>query len=321
MLIFKYVSPDAVSKVFEQTDKLLIRFGLPRDYNDPYELFLQPSPPIEAEEVRAFYLFFLGELAQAPVACFSKRPESLVMWAHYGREGAGMCLGFDEDRLVNEFPLAYVADISYSDGPATVAAGLVEFAYETAKRRHTLALIETAQRAAYFTKRSDWAYESERRIVVPPNAVEEHTGVLVGKVGPEALRYIVVGPAMGPDLRELCESRAKRWHVPVIRLRVGTRTFAPFFSGDKMSAGVWSGSGFQEIVEVCDKCGEPSDHLESGECSWCVITEDAQRAAGNRSLLAATLALGIDKGLPFAFQGLMPRGQLVRKPSGETPKK
>ena len=42
MLLFKYVSPDAAPKVFENADELFIRFGLPSTYNDPYELFLKP---------------------------------------------------------------------------------------------------------------------------------------------------------------------------------------------------------------------------------------------------------------------------------------
>jgi hypothetical protein len=35
MLLFKYVGPDAVPKLFENADELSIRFGLPRTYNDP----------------------------------------------------------------------------------------------------------------------------------------------------------------------------------------------------------------------------------------------------------------------------------------------
>ena len=49
MLLFKYVSPDAAPWVFENADELSIRFGLPRTYNDPYELFLQPDTPLESK--------------------------------------------------------------------------------------------------------------------------------------------------------------------------------------------------------------------------------------------------------------------------------
>jgi hypothetical protein len=106
MLIFKYLSPDAVDKVCADANELSIRFGLPKAYNDPYELLLQPDSPLENKERRAFYAYFLGKVIEAPVACFSRRPDSVVMWAHYGRESTGICLGFDEEALVNELPIA-----------------------------------------------------------------------------------------------------------------------------------------------------------------------------------------------------------------------
>src|ERR1700733_13230580 len=190
MLLFKYVSPDAAPRVFESADELLIRFGLPSTYNDPYELFLEPDRPLESEEQRAFYDYFVRKVVEAPVACFSRRPDSVVMWAHYARETTGICLAFDEDALVNQLPVAWVSDIEYADGPATIEAEIINYAYVTGKRRHTFRLLAIAHRAAYFRKRIDWQYEAERRIVVPPDAVEDHNGVLLGKVKPEALRYI-----------------------------------------------------------------------------------------------------------------------------------
>jgi len=50
------------------------------------------------------------------------------MWAHYAGNGTGICLGFDEDALVDEFPVAYVGDLSYSNGPATVESDFVKWA-------------------------------------------------------------------------------------------------------------------------------------------------------------------------------------------------
>lgn len=311
MLLFKYASPDAAPKVFESTDRLFIRFGLPKTYNDPYELFLEPTPPLESEELRAFYEFFLGKVVEAPVACFSRRPDSVVMWAHYGREGTGICLGFDEDTLVNQFPIAYVENITYAENPATVPSGLVEFAYTTGKRRHSLALIRVAHRAAYFTKRNDWEYEAERRIVVTSDAVENRNGVLLGGVKPDALRYIILGPKVLPTVKELCQARAKEWGVPLIELRIGSRTFAPFFTGLDMPVGIWSGETFEKVADVCGECGEPASALESGKCQWCTVTHEMIQSAARQSLLAISLALGVEEGLPLEFDGMVPRGRLV----------
>jgi hypothetical protein len=311
MLLFKYVSPDAAAKVFERADELSIRFGLPKTYNDPYELFLEPDPPLQDEEQRAFYNYFLGKVVEAPVACFSKRPDSVVMWAHYGREGAGICLAFDEDALVEQFPIAYVGDIEYSDGPGKVPSWVVEHAFTTGKGRHTLRLLEIGHRAAYFMKRTDWQYEAERRVVVLPDAVEDHTGLLLGKVSPEALRYIILGPKADFAVKELCQARAREWGIPLIELRIGSRTFAPFFTGPGMPAVTWSNSDFAKVADVCGECGEPANLSESGKCQWCDITKEIKESAPGRSSLTISLNLGIRKGIPLAFDGMEPRGRLV----------
>jgi len=313
MLLFKYVSPDSVGKVFERDNEVLIRFGLPKSYNDPYELFLEPDRPLESEELRAFYNHFLGKVVEAPVACFSRRPDSVVMWAHYGREGAGICLALDEDELVEQFPIAYAGDISYSNGPAKVPSWVVEYAFTTAKRRHTLRLLEIGHRAAYFMKRADWQYEAERRIVVPPDAVEDREGVLIGHVSPKTLRYVIAGPKTKPDAKELCLERTRKWNIPLIDLRIGSRTFAPFFTGSDIPARTWSGTNFEKIADVCEECGEPSNLSESRKCQWCDISKEVKESAPRRSGLTVSLSLGIDKGIPLAFDKMEPGGHLVSK--------
>jgi hypothetical protein len=313
MLLFKYVGPDSVSKVLESATELSIRFGLPRAYNDPYELFLEPDPPLEDEEQRAFYNYFLGKVVEATVACFSKRPESVVMWAHYSREGSGICLAFDEDEFVEQFRLAYVGDITYSDGPAKVSSKIIDYAYETGKRRLTFGLLRIGHRAAYYVKRTDWQYEAERRVVVTPDAVEDRNGILLGRVKPKALRYIILGPRVGTDVRRLCEGRARDWGVPLIELRIGSRTFTPFFKAHDMPAVIWSGVDFEKAASVCAECGEPADSLASGKCQWCGISEEAKDSAPRRSLLVLSLSEGIDKGIPFEFDGMEPRGYLVKE--------
>jgi hypothetical protein len=313
MLLFKYVSPDAIPKVFQSADEILVRFGLPRAYNDPYELFLEPDRPLASDEERAFYDFFLGKVVEAPVACFSRRPDSVVMWAQYGRDGAGICLAVDEDTFVDRLPVAFVGDIEYTNGPATIDSEYIRYAYVTGKRRHTFFLLAKAHRAAYFRKRIDWQYEAERRVVVTPNAVEDRDGILLCRVKPDALRYVILGPRTTPTLRELCTARAQQWGVPLLELRIGARIFTPFFRGSDASAAAWSGENFELIEDVCGACGEPANLSDSGTCEWCDISEEARIAGSRRSMLTATLAMGIDDGLPLMFEGMDPRGRFDRE--------
>jgi hypothetical protein len=321
MLLFKYVSPDATPKVFEGADEILVRFGLPHAYNDPYELFLQPDRTITSEEERAFYDYFLGKVVEAPVACFSRRPDSVVMWAHYGRDGGGVCLALDEDAFIAQLPVAFVGDIDYTDGPATIDSGYIRHAFMTGKRRHTFFLLAHAHRAAYFRKRIDWQYEAERRVVVIPDAVEDRNGVLLCRVKPEALRYIILGPRTTPTLKELCAASAQRWNVPLLELRIGARTFTPFFTHADTTPSVWTGEDFEAVQAVCGTCGEPANLSDAGLCEWCSISEKARIEGPRRSMLTATLAMGIDEGIPLMFQGMEPRGHLVAEAPLEQPNK
>jgi hypothetical protein len=317
LLLFKYLCPDGALKVFEHDAELALRFELPRDYNDPYELFLQAEPPFESEDVRAFYDFFLGEVAQAPVSCFSKRPDSVVMWAHYGRGGAGICIGFDEDRLAEQFPIAFVDDVEYLDRPATVESSIVNRAFLTGKNRHALRLLDIGHRAAYFIKRSDWRYESERRLVVPPEAVEDQNGVLIARIEPQALRYIILGARVRPDVRTLCETRADDYRVPLLELKIGKRTYEPLFIDAGTSSAIWSGARFEPLESVCETCSEPTDISMGGQCEWCSISDEDRQSASGRSLLKILLDRGIVEGVPLAFDGLSPKGWMVNKPRSE----
>jgi hypothetical protein len=136
MLLFKYLGPEAVSHVLACDGEIALKFNRPESFNDPYELFLQPDAPLQSDELMAFYEHFLREVPQLPVSCFSKRPESIVMWSHYGRDCTGICLGFDEDELADTFPIAYIDNVSYADGPAQISSHLVQHAFATGKPAH-----------------------------------------------------------------------------------------------------------------------------------------------------------------------------------------
>lgn len=66
MLVFKYLALAGARKVLERDDSLSLKFGLPREYHDPYELFLQPSERLATEELRAFFDFFFGRVVHTP---------------------------------------------------------------------------------------------------------------------------------------------------------------------------------------------------------------------------------------------------------------
>jgi hypothetical protein len=98
--------------------------------------------------------------------------------------------------------------------------------------------------------------------------------------------------------------------VPLIELRIGSRSFTPFFTAQDMPAVIWSGADFEKAARVCAECEEPAELLESSKCQWCDISEEAKDSAPRRSLLTLSLSEGIDKGIPLEFDGMEPRGHL-----------
>lgn len=310
MLVFKYLAVEGARRVLAQDDSLSLKFGLPKEYNDPYELFLQPSERLDAEELRAFFDFFFGRVVQTPVLCLSLRPECVPMWAHYAEEGAGIVLGFDEDALAEHFALAYLADVEYSDAPASVDAHLIQWAFTTGKRRHAIRLLAKAHRAAYFRKRQEWQYERERRLVVATDEVPLVNGLLLATLSSTALRCAICGPRTPTDLRLRCELMQAQLGIPLFDFMVGRRSYEPMFRQSDARVVRWSGSDFVEVEQTCATCSEPSDDLDgTARCEWCRIGDDAHRAAAKKSMLAATLYFGLDRGLPLEFEGLQPKGR------------
>lgn len=322
IVIFKYLGPQGAAKALEQGDSVSLRFGLPRAYNDPYELFLQPSRSLVTEELRAFYEFFFGRVVQAPVSCFSLRPECVPMWAHYAREGAGVVLGFDEDALAEHFALAYFADVEYSDVPASIDAGMIDWAFTTGKRRHAIQLLASAHRAAFFRKRLEWQYERERRLVVATNEVSDVGGLLLAAVSPTALRFLILGPSSEPQMRERCEWFSAKYGVPLLEFVVGRRSYEPIFREAGGAVRRWNGAEFEQVRSACTACSEPAEDLDgAGRCVWCRIDDEVRQRAAKRSMLAATLYFGLDRGLPLEFDGLSPKGRDAATWIAEEPKR
>lgn len=93
--IYKYVSPGNVDNVFSHPGKATLKFSLPSEFNDPYELFLTIDFNRDPEEL-AFYLDLIGENLQFPTTCFSLSPNVVPMWAHYAQNHQGLVIEFSE---------------------------------------------------------------------------------------------------------------------------------------------------------------------------------------------------------------------------------
>ena len=309
MPLFKYFGPAASAASLSKPGEYTLRFNHPKDYNDPYELFLLPDEPLESIEERAYYENFLKQLPQAPVTCFSRRPDSTVMWAHYGQLSTGICLELDEDKLFQEIDGGYICDVEYSDSPAYISSNAIKLACTTKKNRHTLFLLSSANRAAYFRKRAIWSYEQERRLVLTHDQVIELNKLLLGRYSSVSIARIIIGPHADHGLREMVMSYAKESGVEVMDMAYSRRVVHPIFRLlDKTY--YWTGDWFQHQEHCCNKCFEPLEN-DNRKCHWCELSEEDLAWARNTNQTMAFVGAGVMPGIPLLFDGLVRRGRRI----------
>ncbi|MGD0017258.1 MAG: DUF2971 domain-containing protein [Verrucomicrobiia bacterium] len=97
------------------------------------------------------------------IGCFSKRNDSILMWAHYAKQHTGLVIGYDTDQE----PFSLTG--KYLD--------LLEVEYRDCKpiyhHRHDVDEFQKEFFAAAKSKFTDWQYEQEVRIIVPRTSLRE----------------------------------------------------------------------------------------------------------------------------------------------------
>jgi hypothetical protein len=82
--IYKYVGSSNLNNVLASAEQVTLKCSYPKDFNDPYELFLTINFN-EKPDALAFYSEVIGDLPQLPTTCFSRSPSVIPMWAHYAQ--------------------------------------------------------------------------------------------------------------------------------------------------------------------------------------------------------------------------------------------
>src|SRR5947207_10728280 len=86
---YKYLRSASVEKVSAEAGTSAFKCSYPRDFNDPYELFLT----VEYEqdpEVLAYYHEVIGAIQQLATTWLYKSPEVVPMWAQYDENYTGV---------------------------------------------------------------------------------------------------------------------------------------------------------------------------------------------------------------------------------------
>lgn len=276
--VYKYFSAGVLDLVFAQPGFCGIKCSLPKDYNDPYELFLGVDLTV-TPELLAAYRELVAELPQRPTSCFSKSPIVSPMWAHYGDNHSGFVVEFDVDALKAAFPDILIKDVTYRTEPSENIAGQLQMAVGTKKPRHAYFLQQTVLASAYFSKDVAWSYEQECRLLDQEEYCETIAGNKILQVPIACCTAIIAGrnatPATVADTKDIAAQGGLRWLHAVI----GKSIAQPFLELETGARVVFDGAEMVAAAKVCQSCAEPI-LSDKSHCAWCSITEeDALKAA------------------------------------------
>lgn len=279
--IYKYIGANCVEKVFSQRDFVSLKCSLPKDFNDPYELFLTIDFNIGPEKL-AYYYDVVGDMPQHPTTCFSRSPIVVPMWAHYSQNHTGFAVEFSEEKLKEYFPNSVINDITYSDVPAKDLLGMLEMAHGTAKMRHAYFLANAVFSSAYFTKTTCWEYEQERRMVAAGAEVREENGLILLDVPRDCVTNIICGSRASSETKAELAKISADIGCGYLELRIGKSSATPYLIQNGEQSYVFDGRAITQCLQHCHACWEPIAQGVS-QCSWCQIDEALRSYTASRN--------------------------------------
>ena len=275
---YKYLRSASVEKVSAEAGTCAFKCSYPRDFNDPYELFLTVDYE-QDPEVPAYYHEVIGAIPQLATTCFSKSPEVVPMWAHYAENHTGVVIEVDEDCVLERYPEIAFGDVDYRDGADPDILKALHHAIGTKKPRHTYIVQKAVLSAAYYTKLLSWSYEQERRLLARPEETVTVDGNVLVRMPIRCVTSLIVGFRATAETKSAVKELSARNRCRYLEMKVGRTRAKPFFVDEKGNVWVFEGGQFIESASVCESCGEPI-HDGKDQCSWCAMTpEDADQAA------------------------------------------
>lgn len=281
MKLYKYLGPDIINKVFHSNEHASFKCSYPKNFNDPYELFLTLDFNVEPE-VLAFYSDVIGEIPQLPTTCFSQSPSVVPMWSHYAQNLEGFIIEVDEEKLAAHFPESTLGIVHYQDKPDDSIKGDLYRAHGTAKGRHIYLLHQEVMSAAYFTKSTCWSYELERRMVMTPTEARENDGLILIDIPVECISAIICGPRANAETKRILHEKAESINCSFFIMKIGRSSSVPFFTDFEGNPYTFEDGALSASEIYCESCNEPLN-MEAEMCSWCMIDESHKIAAAERN--------------------------------------
>ncbi|KZX65938.1 hypothetical protein A3712_17495 [Vibrio sp. HI00D65] len=288
--LYKYVGPDILDIAFSETDYCGFKFSYPKDYNDPYELFLTIDFA-DNSDVVAFYNEIVQEIPQYPTTCFSKSPIVTPMWAHYAHNSKGFVIEVDEEKLESYVKDVRIDDVIYQDTPREELKGTLQMAMYRGKPRDIMFLRNGVYNAAYFTKKECWGYELERRVVVSDSDVKDIAGNMILQIPTDCITAIIAGPRTKPEYLDKGEEWSSEIDADFYLAKVGKSVSEPYFLNAQNETFLFNGHEIVQSKSACVTCYEPTEQFKE-ECSWCSISEHQEHVAAANNPLRALADAG-----------------------------
>ena len=267
--IYKYMGADVFELALNKDGICSFKCSYPKDFNDPYELFLtidfQQSP-----ELLATYQDTIGELPQKPTTCFSKSPNVIPMWAHYAHGHRGIVLEFNETLFLEHFPEVGFGDVKYRDSADGGLLDTLARACHIGKPRYHYMLQRGVFSAAYFTKHSHWSYEQERRLVTEDEQVKMNGEIMLLEFPAECINSVIVGNRASDKTKEFALQISSEIGANYLEIKTSKLSSEPYFIDQNNLKYRFKENEIKESKFVCDSCDEPLDE-NLKLCSWCSI--------------------------------------------------
>lgn len=289
--LYKYAGPSNIDNIFHSAGDIAFRCSYPKDFNDPYELFLTIDFNQEPD-ILAFYEDAIGKIPQRPTTCFSKSPSVIPMWAHYAQNHEGFVIELDEDRVKKELSDVGFGDIDYRDQASKEIQDTLDRAFHIGKPRYMYFLHQAVLSAAYFTKSSCWSYENERRLIADEEKVRRIGDIMLLDIPTSCVSAIIIGSRAHPDTKEKLYKISRRIKCNAFELKIGRSTTTPFFRTKTGRTSVFNGTAIERSQKYCCQCGEPV-FGRLAKCSWCRINEAHQINAAYKNPFRALAGAGI----------------------------
>ncbi len=292
--VYKYLRSDLFDLIFPGKRKqVVLKASHPAEFNDPYELFLSIDSAEAPEEILAYYQEIVSALPALPTVCFSRAPDVVPMWAHYGRESTGFVIELDEQKVLAELKEPLMGDVDYSETATVIDSQEVAHAFMTGKPRHTYFIQSAAFRAAYFTKSQYWSYERERRLVIQGKDLGNQNGLYLLRLPLKCVSSIIVGAKADPKFRRKVREWTRRTGVGYFEMRIGRSSMKPFFFARNKKTYQFTSNAIVLVDKVCEGCGEPLDTSEVSRCHWCATNEKLRAMAASRNPMRLLSSLGM----------------------------